>query len=194
MDGGLPRAPQPSDRRAVTQRVDTRQEAAYRPQEEPRYTPEEPKLPRRVSEPRSTAARHKKEPNRFWLIASIVVGVLLVGFIAWSLLFGNKTNGAGIDGGKYQAVYLMNGQIYFGKLTALGNDHLKLTKVYYLQTPAATTGESNTQANANNPQLIKLSNAIYGPSDEMVISKDQVLYFQNLDSKGKATQLIENDN
>ena len=87
----------------------------------------------------------------------------------------------------------MNGQIYFGKLSPVGDSRYKLTNVYYLQADATTETEGETANAANNNQLIKLSNAIYGPEDEMIISKDQVLYFQNLQDGGRAAQLIKND-
>ena len=103
----------------------------------------------------------------------------------------------GIDGKKYQAVYLMNGQLYFGKLSTLDSSRFKLSTVYYLQAGTNEDGTKKDTASsadaASNFQLIKLSGAIYGPSDEMVISKDQVLYYQNLDANSKASQLIDTD-
>ncbi len=88
----------------------------------------------------------------------------------------------------------MNGQIYFGKLTALNDTQLKLTNVYFLQTN--TTDETAADASddtASKAQLIKLSEAIYDPQDEMIISKSQMLYFQNLRDDGRAAQLIKDE-
>ena len=39
-------------------------------------------------------------------------------------------------------------------------------------------------------QLIKLGEEVHGPEDTMVINRDQMLFFENLKSDGKVTQLI----
>jgi len=102
----------------------------------------------------------------------------------------------GIDGGKYQAVFFANGQVYFGKLQVFNGGYLKLTDIYYLQSqssgdssnPQAT---SKDQAAGSNVQLIKLGDEIHGPEDEMIISKDQVLFYENLKADGKVAQSIK---
>lgn len=191
MDLGSSRPPQPSDRRVVNSAQPAQ---PYRPPEEPvRIAPApEPVQPRRTVS--SAPAPSRKPIRKGWLIASILVALLVIAAAVWLLLGQGRANGAGIDAGKFQTVYLMNGQIYFGKLTAINDAQYKLSNVYYLQTAAegGTNEQASTQTSAaNNSQLIKLSNAVYGPDDEMVISKDQVLYFQNLNPEGRAAQLIK---
>ena len=99
-----------------------------------------------------------------------------------------------IDASKYQAVFFTNGQVYFGKLHAFNSDYMKLTDVFYLQTKEAASGSENPQQTAKNSsndvQLVKLGNEIHGPADEMIISKDQMLFFENLKSDGKVTNSI----
>lgn len=183
MDG---RIPQPSDRRVVSRQEP---QPAYRQPEEPQRQFEEPV--RRAPQQRGTdRASRSKSP---WIIASALVVVALLAFVGWMIWSNARSATTGIDSGKFQTVYLMNGQIYFGKLSPLGDSRYKLTNVYYLQSDTSAEAEGNTANAANNNQLIKLSNAIYGPEDEMVISKDQVLYFQNLQDGGRAAQLIKND-
>ena len=197
MNGGPYRAPQPADRRVIN-----RSEApSHRQPEEPQPAPKE-EPPRTIVRP-TTSSRTpitKKESKKglTWTIA-LVVFALLVGTFG-GFVWANSRRGtidAGIDPNKYQAVYLMNGQLYFGKLVALETNHLKLTNVYYLQSgtsqDATATGNTNSADAASKFQLIKLTRAIYGPSDEMIISKDQVLYYQNLNADSKASQLIQSD-
>lgn len=99
-----------------------------------------------------------------------------------------------IDGNKYQVVAFANGQMYFGKLHAFNGEYMKLTDIYYLQTQDGKNGSSEnpqqTAANQNDIQLIKLGDEIHGPEDEMMISKDQVLYYENLKDDGKVAQAI----
>lgn len=126
----------------------------------------------------------------------MVLLVVIIGLGAWFALtkLGNK-GAIAVDGSKYQAVFFTNGQVYFGKLQAGGGDYLKLTDIYYLQSQASDTESSNPQnvssdQQSNNVQLIKLGNEIHGPEDEMIINKDQVLFYENLKSDGKVAQTI----
>jgi hypothetical protein len=188
MDLGSSRPSQPSDRRVVNSAGAT---PAYQAAEQKPRVSEEPSVVRRAPVAPTQPSKKSKLP---WIIGLIALILVAAAVAAWVLLGHGKSSAAGIDSTKYQTVYLMNGQIYFGKLTAIGDTQYKLTNVYYLQT--STTDAANEQASnqsnaANNSQLIKLSNAVYGPEDAMVISKEQVLYFQNLNPEGRAAQLIK---
>lgn len=123
-----------------------------------------------------------------------VGAVLIVAIIVLAALsFYRSTTAAAIDTSKYQAVFLNSGAVYFGKLQILNSGYMKITDVYYLQTqendpknpqPAASSSSTNLQ-------LVKLGSELQGPTDEMIINKDQVTFFENLKSDGKVTQSIE---
>jgi len=188
MDGGPFRAQQPADRRVIS-RPERRQ------QEEPQPVKVEPTTVHRAAPPHQ-AKREKKSFKRFMLpmVAIIIVILGVVGWFAWSNMQNNT--GAAIDGSKYQAVFFPNGQIYFGKLKQVNNEYMQLTDIYYLQAPAsAETDDSKnpqkTSTDQNNVQLIKLGDEIHGPEDKMVISKDQVLFYENLKPDSKVAQSIE---
>lgn len=185
MDGGPFRVPQPAERR-----TSTRSEPAYRP---PEPVPVEPEAAPRVA-PVHRVAKEKKRSKRFGfpLIAVIVIILICIaGFFAWSTLRNANT---AIDSSKYQAVFFTNGQVYFGKLQSFNNDNLKLTDIFYLQTQSSTATDSTnpqeTSTDQSDVQLIKLGNEIHGPEDQMIISKDQVLFYENLKSDGKVAQSI----
>lgn len=129
-----------------------------------------------------------------WIIAAVLVPVILV-VAGWMITRSNTS--AYIDESKYQAVFFTNGQVYFGKLKAVNNEYFKLNKVFYLQTKDKTATDSkNPQktSDSTNVQLIKLGNEIHGPSDEMIVSRDQVLFFENLKTDGTVTKSIEKYN
>src|SRR6476469_9136386 len=44
-----------------------------------------------------------------------------------------------VDDSKYQAVFLTNGQVYFGNVTDINNNFVRLSNIYYL-TQNTTTG------------------------------------------------------
>lgn len=90
-------------------------------------------------------------------------------------------------GKQYQAVFLTNGQVYFGKLSGVGSKTYVLKNVYYIQ--------SNPQGSATaspSPQLslVQLGNEIHGPESEMQILSDQVLFWENLKNDSKVVNAI----
>jgi hypothetical protein len=147
--------------------------------------------------PEVNSGRSKK-PRRF-KTALIVAGAILVLLLAsagtWFVV--NKTGVTGsIDGSRYQAVFFTNGQVYFGKLKAMNGDYMRLTDIYYLQAKSTEGNESNPQEasaqDASNVQLVKLGSEIHGPDDEMVINKDQILFFENLKKDSNVSSTISN--
>lgn len=167
------------------------------PQAEPK--PEEKhEAPRYESKPaRRSSHRHTEEKapkGKMWayISATVVAAIVVAGgvwFVATSVL-----GTPGVDSSKYQAVFFTNGQVYFGKLQQLGNGYLKLTDVYYLQTQTTDEDSTNPQSTAKEQQnttLIKLGEEIHGPEDAMIVSKDQVLFYENLKKDGKVSQSIE---
>ena len=189
MDGG--RTPQPADRRVVN-----RAEPSSRPVEEPQPVRE---TPRRTYESASSSSHSSKvdtsRKRRIIVPLAIILAVILAALIGWFTWSGAQNTGLAIDKSKYQAVFFTNGQVYFGKLQASGSDYLKMTDIYYLQTQATDGTSANpqqTSSDANNVQLIKLGDEIHGPEDAMIISKDQVLFYENLKTDGKVAKSIAN--
>lgn len=170
--------------------------AAARRPAEPQPVAEAPKPPQRVA-----SAYHKEEKPKKKLVVAlagvlILIVIVIGGWLLWSKLAGG---GVGIDKSKYQAIFFTNGQVYFGKLKPMGGSYFTLTDIYYLQASQEQQNESADQKNPQetssdqnaNVQLIKLGNEIHGPQDEMIISRDQVLFFENLKPDGKVAQSIE---
>ncbi len=138
------------------------------------------------------ARQGKAKRNKMKFIA-VAVGVLVAAAI---LVFGGlflyrSSTGSSIDSGKYQAVFFTNGQVYFGKLHPLNSEYMKLNDIFYLQAKTASSNPQETAANnSTDVELIKLGNEIHGPVDEMIISKSQILFFENLKSDSKVSTSI----
>ena len=189
MDGGL-RVPRPVDRGAVGP------EPARRQPEVPQPVAEAPKVVHQApAMPHHAPAKAKKSSKKRFTWPIIVIAIVVLGALGWFAWSKLHTPGPAIDSGKYQAVFFTNGQVYFGKLQSAGNEYMKLTDIYYLQTQAGSEADSaNPQATTNdqsNVQLIKLGDEIHGPEDQMIISKDQVLFYENLKTNGKVAQSID---
>ncbi len=141
------------------------------------------------------SGNHKKSSlvSRSKLLVISVSALLVVAILTFAGLFIYQSSmGASIDGDKYQAVFLTNGQVYFGKLQALSGGYMKLTDIFYLQSKNSSS-ENNIQkseSTSTDVQLVKLGNEIHGPKDEMIVSKDQILFFENIKKDGKVAQSI----
>lgn len=97
-----------------------------------------------------------------------------------------------VDGSKYQAVFLTNGQVYFGKLTDNGGDYIKLTDIFYLQQQdQSKVQQKSSSTDQSNLTLIKLGKELHAPADEMNISRQQVLFWENIQDSGKVKQAID---
>lgn len=166
------RAPRPADRVAAASDMRHRPEAPLRPA---------------VSQHNTTKGKKSKKRLITTILIVVAVAVLVAaGWFGWSRMRGN-----GIDGGKYQAVFLANGQVYFGKLQIFGGDFLKLTDVFYVQSgSAAAVTNTNKDEDNSSMSLVKLGGEVHGPEDEMIINRDQVLFYENLKSDGKVADLI----
>lgn len=139
------------------------------------------------------ASRHESPKRKRGLVKWLIIAVAaiaVVGGLLWFFVF--RSGGAGqIDGGNYQAVFLTSGQVYFGKLSMVDDKYMKLTDVFYIQTSTSGTNVQSSDTNSTDMQLIKLGNEIHGPKDAMVISRDQVLFFENLKDDGKVVKTIK---
>lgn len=90
---------------------------------------------------------------------------------------------------KYQAVFLNNGQVYFGNVTDISGDYLKLNNVFYL---TQNSTDATTAAANSDYTLIKLGcQQIHYPFDQMVVNRAQVTFWENLSDDGKVAQSIE---
>lgn len=137
-----------------------------------------------------------------WIILAVVVVVIVVlGILFRDKLFGSSQTSSGKTSG-YQAVFLTNGQVYFGKLSGVGGQYATLTDIYYLQvtqpplqgsqSATGTNANTNTQTSTQQPQLslVKLGNELHGPLDSMQINRDQILFYEDMKEDGKVMEAI----
>jgi hypothetical protein len=126
----------------------------------------------------------------------LVVGVVLVGIaIAAALSVGAfANNDPGIKEDQYQAVFLDNGQVYFGRLSNINSSYVNLTDIYYLQVQQDGLQEGENNATAD-PQisLAKLGNELHGPEDVMYISRSKILFWENMKNDSDVVEAIINN-
>lgn len=124
-----------------------------------------------------------------WLMITIgVVVVALIILVACMLFVKSGSGDSAIKKDKYQAIFLTNGQVYFGKLSKVDDKYVELTDIYYLQVQQ----DVQPAEKDDNPQvsLAKLGSELHGPDDKMSINRDQVLFWENLKDDGKVAKAI----
>jgi len=139
-----------------------------------------------------------------WLILVALVIVLgVVGFLFRDKLFsaqkpgGNKVMQSEVKSSGYQAVFLTNGQVYFGKMSDASSMYVTLKDIYYLQVTQPPLQGSQQQGQTAQPQaqpqlsLVKLGNELHGPVDEMKINRDQMLFYEDMKEDAKVMQAIK---
>ncbi len=97
-----------------------------------------------------------------------------------------------MTGNGYQAVFLVNNQVYFGKLGSANAQFPVLTDIYYLQVnqpiqPVQKGATANPEIN-----LVKLGGELHGPTDQMKINRDQILLIEDLRADSNLVKAIEN--
>ncbi|MFC1622411.1 hypothetical protein ACFL1Y_00235 [Patescibacteria group bacterium] len=156
------------------------------------------------------APKKRKGPKIFLTIILLLVVVFVVLLVIskttnWNVLGLSKTNQAteqiDVKASDWQAVFLTNGQVYFGKLKKHNDSYPTLEDIYYLQVqevpiqPAlpATEEEGVQPAQQTQEQiiLVKFGTELHRPMDKMYINKDHILMFEDLAQDSNVVEAIE---
>lgn len=132
------------------------------------------------------------------VLVSIII-LILLGAVAYLFLSDKATNlvpkketAQNQTSDNYQAVFLTNGQVYFGQLKDEGGSYVKLTEIYYLQAKDQEKVKQESSENQEpNLTLIKLGKELHAPADEMNISREQILFWEDITADGKVMQAIQ---
>lgn len=120
------------------------------------------------------------------IITGLIIVIVAVGAY-FAAINTNKANNK-----DRQAVFLTNGQVYFGYVKNEKADPIVMTDVYYLQVQQALQADGTTSSNQADQQvsLVKLGNELHGPKDEMRINRAQVLFVEDMKDDSKVNQSI----
>lgn len=147
-----------------------------------------------VNTPASPGHGHKKTVKdmvglRLASVVLLFAATVLVVALVWSVVLGSPTNESRhIDKDRLQAVFLNGGQVYFGKVTDLNSDFLRLRDIYYLRVNQQV--QPGQQASANDISLVKLGCELHGPQDVMLINREQVVFWENLKDDGQVAKAV----
>jgi len=143
-----------------------------------------------------TSTKTRRSSKGPWiLLGVIIIALVVLGVVFKDSIFGGGETGE-IASSEFQGVFLTNGQVYFGKLSDVNKDYVRLENIYYLQiTPVLQTrteGEPGTPPPTPQQQLslVKLGNELHGPVDMMFINRDHILFIEDLKEDGRVVQAI----
>jgi competence protein ComGC len=136
--------------------------------------------------------------NPMWMRAGLMVllfagTILIVALLVLIYFGGAKKEDSYIDKNKEQAVFLANGQVYFGKIQSVNKEYVSLKQIYYLnvnQQVQPNQKSDTTDSSNQSVSLVKLGCELHGPTDQMIINRDQVTFWENLKTDGQVTKAI----
>lgn len=130
------------------------------------------------------------------LVVSKVTNVNILGLSKTKVTIPNPAKAS-----DWQAVFLSNGQVYFGKLKGENSNYPTLEDVYYLQVqkvpiqPAQaannTEGVQPAQKTQDQMILVKFGTELHRPMDKMFINKDHILMYEDLSEASSVVQAIQ---
>ncbi len=119
----------------------------------------------------------------------IVVGVIIVIALAVGTVF-YFMKIAALGDTRYQAVFLQSGQVYFGKLSNEDGLYPTLRDVFYIQVTQPSPSAKKGEVPPSNMNLVKLGSELHGPTDEMKINRNQILFIEDLRADSRVVQSI----
>lgn len=152
-----------------------------------------------VLAPLPKKSKPKHHPALFLTVIITVVAAVIFGatlfissFAKKTLFFPNVMNK-----NQYYAVFLDNGQVYFGHLSRyLTSKNPVLTDIYYLQSnETLQTSEKKAEEATGETQfnLVKLGQELHGPKNAMILNKDHILFIEELKADSQVVKAIEED-
>jgi len=139
--------------------------------------------------PAKNSKKNKPSLGSKLLVVVLIVAALSVTAALAAGVWKSFDDTSTVNNNLYQAVFLDNGQVYFGKLSNLDSEYIQLTDIYYLQVDQQVQPDQS-----DTPQqqisLAKLGNELHGPEDQMFINPDKIVFWENLKTDGQVTDAI----
>lgn len=154
-----------------------------------------------IPSPNTGTGTPRRRPLAAMLIVKLVAVIVILAAVGW--WFYQRTNQSpavyGFNGKTYHAVFMSNGQVYFGKLTRVYDPFVTIEDIYYLRRleqplqPINTDDKAPAAQDKADLQLVKLGAEVHGPTDRMTINRQHILFIEELKADSQVVQTIEKD-
>lgn len=139
----------------------------------------------------------KKKKTRVFSFAHVTTVIMLfsltliaLGVIGFLMTARQNDESQYVAEDKMQAVFLNGGQVYFGKIRELNGKYIGMNEIYYLRVNQQVQPKQGA-ASQQDISLVKLGCELHGPQDQMIINRDQVVFWENLKSDGQVAKAVE---
>jgi len=89
---------------------------------------------------------------------------------------------------QYQAIFMTNGQTYFGRYYDRIGAYAKIEDVYYLQQTQGTDPNA-----APDTKIVRRGRELHSPASRMLVPKSAVLFVEDLTDASPITQFMKQD-
>jgi hypothetical protein len=89
---------------------------------------------------------------------------------------------------EYQAVFLANGQTYFGRYYDRIGAYAKIEDVYYLQTVQAASPDQPADT-----KLVRRGKELHAPAARMLVPRSAILFVEDLTASSPIAQFMKQD-
>jgi hypothetical protein len=135
------------------------------------------------------------------MLAKLVLMVIFVvgGIWVYRMWVATPDLAGDLDNGEIKAVFLDNGQVYFGKIEEAGKDFLLITNPYYLQKQTVLQEPTEEGAQPTTREQLSLTALggenlqLHGPEKELFVPWNKILYMENLKDDSQVVKLITED-
>jgi len=108
--------------------------------------------------------------NKVLFIILLALSIVFASIVLWKFSFQKSSN-------DFYAVYLKNGELYFGTLSYI--PRFSLSHAYILQNQGGSI------------QIQKLSNVFWSPEDNLKINRDEVIWYVKLNKSGSLAKTLQ---
>ncbi|HTE22349.1 MAG TPA: hypothetical protein VK674_04900 [Candidatus Limnocylindria bacterium] len=115
--------------------------------------------------------------------------LLTLAVIGLIMMYKQSDEGRYVAKDRMQAVFLSGGQVYFGKIRALNNKYVGMNDIYYLRVNQQVQPKQGENAKQD-ISLVKLGCELHGPQDQMLINREQVIFWENLKDDGQVGKAV----
>ena len=118
------------------------------------------------------------------VLVALLVFLAAFGYVRW-WDFALPSVGAA----RYQAVFLSNGQTYFGRFIDRIGPYVKVERAYYIQ-----TNQTEDQSTPPESRLIKRGNELHQPLPFVLIPRSAILFVEDLRPDSPVGQFMTREN
>ncbi|MFH1426458.1 MAG: hypothetical protein ABIG66_03410 [Candidatus Kerfeldbacteria bacterium] len=134
------------------------------------------------------------------IVKFVVMGIFIIGGIfVYKSVVVQPMLPDGLSSDAKKAVFLNDGQVYFGEIKEVNSEFILIQNPYYLQTATVlqgTTNDEDKQKLKKQLQVVPLGSEgmqLHGPERAMYVRWDAIKYIENMTESSEVLQIINSD-